>query len=439
MSALDKTEVSARLAEIATDNYVTTKASALAELGVEASDAPTWLVKPGSAAEISEIARLANTHQIALIPVGNRARAPFVNLGDRPRILVDSRRMDHVLHLDETSLMVHVQAGLTAMALEKILQPRGLSMGDYPPTALGSTIGGLLSVRTPGKASARHGFIEDAVLGVSAVLADGRTIHTRVAPRRSTGPDLARAMCGSEGTLGFITSVVLRIHRRPEARFLAAYRLPNFGAALAAVRLALREEAVPAALRVYDSAEAALHLGEGACDEGEAILVAATAGPTDLAACDRDLLASATTAESGTPLDKKLAELWWRRRTGQEDADDRPPLPSVQVTASLINLKHVYAAVVDALTADGIATRAHASRFDAVGGVMFFSFTHAATGEELAADELETIRERAQDVARDAGAFLLGMSNPALGPYLDSFRATLDPNGIMNPGALGGR
>jgi alkyldihydroxyacetonephosphate synthase len=438
MTALDSSEVGKRLAEIATDKFVTSKASALAELGVEASDAPTWLVKPGSAAEISEIARLANVNGIALIPVGNRARAPYVKLGSRARILVDSRRMDHVLHLDETSLMVHVQAGLTAVALEKILQPRGLSLGDYPPTALGSTIGGLLSVRTPGKASARHGFIEDAVLGVSAVLADGRTIHTRVAPRRSTGPDLARSMCGSEGTLGYITSVVLRIHRRPEARFLAAYRLPNFSAALAAVRLALREEAVPAALRVYDSNEAIMHLGDGACEPGEAVLVAATAGPTDLAACDRDLLASATTAESGSALDTRLAELWWRRRTGQ-DTGDAPPLPSVQVTASLIKLKHVYAAVVEALADDGVTARAHASRFDAVGGVMFFSFNDSTSGAALAPDRLESVRSRAQDVARDAGAFLLGMSNPALSPYLESFRAALDPNGIMNPGALGGR
>jgi FAD/FMN-containing dehydrogenase len=84
--------------------------------------------------------------------------------------------------------------------------------------------------------------IEDAVAGVSAVLADGRTVHTRVAPRRSTGPDLLRARCGSEGTIGFITSAVLRIHPKPEARLVAAYILPSVDAAVSAVLLALRED-----------------------------------------------------------------------------------------------------------------------------------------------------------------------------------------------------
>src|SRR5439155_859160 len=130
--------------------------------------------------------------------------------------------------------LAQAQAGITGLALEKILVPRGLTIGDYPPAVLMSTIGGILAVRTPGKSSARHGFFEDAVVGVSAVLADGRTIHTRVAPRRSTGPDLARALCGSEGTVGFITSQVLRIHVRPESGLVAGYHLPVVDATVGA-------------------------------------------------------------------------------------------------------------------------------------------------------------------------------------------------------------
>ena len=93
-----------------------------------------------------------------------------------------------MLQLDETSLLVHAEAGLTGLELERILAPRNLSIGDYPPVVLTSSVGGLIAVRTPGKSSARHGFFEEAVVGVSAVLADGRTVHTRVAPRRAIGP-----------------------------------------------------------------------------------------------------------------------------------------------------------------------------------------------------------------------------------------------------------
>jgi alkyldihydroxyacetonephosphate synthase len=290
-------------------------------------------------------------------------------------------------------------------------------------------------VRTPGKASRRHGFIEDAVLGVSAVLADGRTIHTRVAPRRATGPDLARVLCGSEGTLGIITSAVLRIHRRPEARLLSAYSLPSFEAALGAVNLALREEAAPAAMRIYDSGEAAAHFGAGVCADGHAILVCATAGPTDLAACDRDLVASAVDASEGQPLDVALAETWWRRRTGQEETAS--PLPSLQVSATPGKQVNVYRAVADAAVnlGQGVHARAHASRFDLDGAVLFFTFVDD-DGRRVTGERAEQARLSTERAAADAGAYLLGAHSDDLFPYYEALRKELDPNGILNPGAL---
>ncbi len=430
-------EVERELAEVVGDKRVTRRAASLAEIGVtiDSDGACAWLVEPGSAAEIAELLQIANTRRIAVIPLGNRARTPrTATLAHRTRMFLDIRRLKHVLDLDETSLVVHVQAGLTALALEKILSPRGLTLGDYPPAALGSTIGGLLAVRTPGKSSARHGFIEDAVLGVSSVLADGRTIHTRVAPRRATGPDLARAICGSEGTIGVITSAVLRIHRRPEARFLAAHALPDFASALAAMNLALREEAAPAAMRIYDTSEARAHLGDEAVEDGEALLVAATAGPTDLAACDRDLIASAAEAMGGRRLDRSLAQRWWDRRSGHGE-EDAPPMPSFQVSATPGKQLAVYDAVRAAAQEHDAAARAHASRFGLDGAVMFFTLVSPLTGAPLDGERLEDVRAEATAAAAAAGAFLLGVYQEHLGPYLAELQRQLDPNGIMNPGA----
>lgn len=418
-------ELTAALNRVLGDAHVTSRPAALAEIGVPTDSAATsWLIKPGSAAELAEVVRLANVHKVAVIPVGNQARAPKAKgLAERARVFVDIRRMNHVLHLDETSLVVHVQAGLSAVELERILAPRGLSIGDYPPAMLGSTVGGLIAVRTPGKSSTRHGFIEDAVLGVSAVMADGRTVHTRVAPRRSTGPDLARAMCGSEGTLGVITSAVLRIHRRPESRFMAAYALPGVADALASVRLALREECVPAGLRLLDSVSAELQLGGGHCEPGEAVLVVATAGPTDLAACDRDLVTSAVNAVGGRRLDDSVAETWWRELLVPSSTSD-VPLPIFQVSATLGKAAAVYDAVVAAAAEAGTKAWAHASRFGASGCVLFFSLD-----EPAARDALETAAEA-------AGGYRLGARNQTLEPYFARLREQLDPNGIMNPGAL---
>ncbi len=382
---------------------------------VERLDETSWRVTPGSAAEVAEVIRRAAKAKAAIHPLGAGGR-PVAGVGDRARVFIATRRLDQVIQLDEMSLLVHAQAGLTGLELERILAPRNLSIGDYPPVVLTSSLGGILAVRTPGKSSARHGFFEDAVVGVSAVLADGRTVHTRVAPRRSTGPDLARALCGSEGTIGFITSAVLRIHVRPEARLVAAYRLPSIDAAVSAIYLALREEAAPSGVRIYDAAEAARHYPGVAIPAGNALMCCGTAGPTDLAACDRDLITSAVLAEGGTHADPALAELWWRRLHAGEPTPG--PAPTLQVMATPSKLRPVYAAVTK------LGARAHISRFDADGAVMFFTLDQP---DELAA---------AEKVAQAAGGWLLGARATKLDTYLRAFRAALDPDDVMNPGTL---
>ncbi len=400
---------------------------------VERVDELSWRVAPGSAAEVAEVIRRSGEHKAAVYAIGAAGR-PQISAREptpRPRVLIATRRLDQVIQLDETSLLVHAQAGITGLELERILNPRNLSIGDYPPVVLTSSLGGIIAVRTPGKSSARHGFFEDAVVGVSAVLADGRSVHTRVAPRRATGPDLARALMGSEGTIGFITSAVLRIHQKPEARLVAAYTLPSIDAAISAVYLALREEAAPSGIRIYDAAEAAQHFGADDHDlvlpAGHALLCAATAGPTDLAACDRDLITSAVLAEGGSTSESELADLWWRRLHAGEPTPG--PVPSLQVMATPGKLRAVYRAVVDKCTAAGTQARAHISRFDADGAVMFFTITRAGAPDPDAI----AVAERA---AEAAGAWLLGARATKLDAYLAAFRDALDPDRIMNPGML---
>lgn len=396
---------------------------------VDTLSTTSWRVTPGSVAEVAEVIRYAATSGAAIYPEGARRRRQTAppSQDPRPAITISTRRLDQVLQLDETSLMVHVQAGMTGLELERVLSPRGLSIGDYPPVVLASSLGGIIAVRTPGKSSARHGLFEDAVVGVSAVLADGRTVHTRIAPRRSTGPDLMRALCGSEGTIGYITSAVLRIHQRPEARLVAAYLLPSIEAAINAVYLALREEAAPSGIRIYDRAEAARHFEGLAIPEGHTLMCAGTAGPTDLAACDRDLITSAVIAEGGRTTDTALAELWWRRL--HAGAPTPAPRPSLQVMATPTKLRGVYRAVEARMRALGATLHAHISRFDADGAVMFLTLAQDGT-------DGDTLVREAERAVESAGGWLLGARATKLDAYLRTLRETLDPKRIMNPGAL---
>ncbi len=404
---------------------MTLRAELVAAIGADhvtdVGDPPGLRVAPGSAAEVAEVIRRTGANGAAIHPVGAGGRPTRDPHGDRARVFISTSRLDQVLQLDEQSLLVHAQAGLTGLDLEQILAPRGLSIGDYPPVVLTSSLGGLIAVRTPGKSSSRHGFFEEAVVGVSAVLADGRTVHTRVAPRRSTGPDLARALCGSEGTIGFITSAVLRIHQRPEARLVAAYVLPSIDAAVNAVYLALREEAAPSGLRIFDAPETARHFDGLALPDDQVLMTAATAGPTDLAACDRDLITSAVIAEGGAETDHALADLWWRRIHAGEPTP--APSPTLQIMGTPSKLRFVYHAVRDEARRLGHAASAHISRFDPDGAVLFFTLDEAIT----------PAIERA---AEAAGGWPLGARAVKLDGYLRALRDALDPARIMNPGTL---
>jgi alkyldihydroxyacetonephosphate synthase len=422
--------LSAELAEIVGAGHVTQAARDLAAAGVSVlpTGAPAWLVRPSSAAEIAQLVRLAGDRGAVVIPVGTATRRPSGRGADRPRIILDVKRMTHVLHLDETSLVVQVQAGLTGLGLEELLLPRGLTIGDVPPAALRSTIGGMLSVRTPGKTSPRQGFIEASVLGLSAVLADGRTVHTRVAPRRATGPDLQRALLGAEGALGVITGATLRIHRRAEARLLDSARFPSLAHAVEAVFAALRRDAQPAAVRIYDAAEARAHLGG---DPGGAVLVAGTVGPPELAAIDRDLLAEEGRARGASPLGPGPAEIWWRRRFGHHVPGPTPPPPALEIAAGPMELAAVADAVVRAAAGAGRAARVHIARFDLDGACVFVTLLD---GDRP--DPFGPARAPVEEQARAAGGQLVGDRDPAFEPYLEALRRELDPRGVFAP-ALG--
>jgi FAD/FMN-containing dehydrogenase len=209
------------------------------------SDGGRSKARPGSAAEIADVMRVG------------REAGVTVGVGTAP-LSLDLSRMTSVLHLDETSLLLTVQAGATAEALDQLLQPRGLSLPPLPAISRGRTIGALLSGPRPSEASPFWRRFTDCCPGLDAVLADGTEISTRVAPRKATGPDLMHALVGTRGTLGVITSATLRIQRRGELREEAAWALPSLREMLACARAILVRGVRPHDLQVALSPEPTL-------------------------------------------------------------------------------------------------------------------------------------------------------------------------------------
>ena len=136
------------------------------------------------------------------------------------------------------------------------LRARGLTVGHWPQSVALSTVGGWVACRGAGQLSNRYGKIEDMVVGLDVVLADGTAITTGGGPRSAVGPDLTQLFVGSEGTLGVITGVRLRLHPAPQVQREAAYAFDSFSAANDACRRIVQRGLPPAVLRVYDATEA---------------------------------------------------------------------------------------------------------------------------------------------------------------------------------------
>jgi len=163
----------------------------------------------------------------AIVAACARARVPVVAFGMgssleghvnavRGGVTVDLTRMTRVLRLSADDLDVTVEAGLTHRKLNDHLKNTGL-MFPVDPGA-DATLGGMAATRASGTTAVRYGTMRENVLGLTVVLADGRVIHTGGRARKSaSGLDLTRLFVGSEGTLGVITELTLRLFGRPEA------------------------------------------------------------------------------------------------------------------------------------------------------------------------------------------------------------------------------
>lgn len=192
------------------------------------------VVRPGDTAEVAAVLGVCHRHTVPVVPQGGNSGLVAGAVPLAGEVVLSLRRLASLGPVDEWSGQVTVGAGVTLGALQRHVDDAGLAFGVDLGARDTATIGGMVATNAGGMHVLRHGAMRSQVVGIEAVLADGRIAsHLGGLVKDNTGYDLAGLLCGSEGTLAVVTAVRLRLVPRQQHRVTALIGLPSIDAAMA--------------------------------------------------------------------------------------------------------------------------------------------------------------------------------------------------------------
>jgi D-lactate dehydrogenase (cytochrome) len=415
---------------------------------------PDAVVWPLSTDEVREIVQIAAEHRTPLIPFGAGTSLEGHLNAPNGGISLDLSRMDEILVVNDSDLDCTVQAGVSRKKLNDYLRDMGLFF-PVDPGAEEATIGGMAATRASGTTAVRYGTMRDNVLNVTAVMADGSVVRTaRRARKSSAGYDLTKLLVGSEGTLGIMTELTVRLYGIPEKILSAVCSFATLDGAVNSVIEAIQLNLGLARSELIDEVQVAalnkhsklglkespmlfleFHGTEAAVNEQIARFkeIALAEGATGFEWAERE--------EDRRRLWKARHEAYWAMRTlypGRESIATDVCVPISRLTECIMETQ-----------ADIKAMGIPAGIVGHVGDGNFHTqpMVDTTNPKEMAAIEafLGRLAERAvrmdgtctgeHGVGQGKKKYLLAEHGAALGP-MRAIKQALDPLGILNPGKI---
>ncbi|HEY2217482.1 MAG TPA: FAD-binding oxidoreductase [Solirubrobacteraceae bacterium] len=443
-------------------------------------DAPDLVVDPASHDEVQAVLDCCSARRVAVIPFGGGTSVvgglhPDA-AGFTGTVALDVRRMDALVALDEESRLAVLEPGLRGPEAEALVGARGYTLGHFPQSWEYATLGGFAAARSSGQSSAGYGRFDERVMALRVATPAG-TLALGRAPRSAAGPDLRQLLLGSEGTLGVISELSLRVREAPRERIFDGVFFGDFAAGAQAMRELIQSGAAPHVARLSDEAETRMSLalaGTGGLKGrlGRAYLRARGYGDGCLAIFGyegsderqtrgrRERGLAIARDHGGLPVGHSPGEAWLKGRFEapylRDDLLTQGVLVETLETATRwSNVQRLHGAVTRAIEGalrdrgtPGLVM-CHISHLYETGASLYFTFiARQQQGEELA--QWRSAKEAASRAITESGGTITHhhavgrdhapwmaaeVGERGLGA-LRAVKAELDPAGIMNPGKL---
>jgi alkyldihydroxyacetonephosphate synthase len=427
------------------------------------TDAPDAVVRPADADEVQAVLEVAGRHRLAVVPFGGGTAVTGGLVARREGyagvLSLDLVRMKRLLAVDPVSMTATLEPGLRGPEAEALLAAHGMTLGHYPQSFEYATIGGFAATRSSGQASAGYGRFDSLVTGLEVATPVGR-VALGHAPASAAGPDLRQLFLGSEGALGVITSVTVRVRPVPEERVYEGWRWPTFDAGADALRRLAQAQLLPTVLRLSDESETAINLADpdavGGASAGGCLMIAGYEGTSATVTTHRTAVTAVLTGLGGEPVGEGPGRSW---AAGRFDApylrdsmlDVGVLVETLETATYWSRLREVYDGVSAALRGalgESAIVLCHVSHVYETGASLYFTVAAAAGDDPLG--HWLAAKAAAMDAIVAAGATIthhhaVGTDHQPwleaeIGPVgiavLRAAKAAVDPTGILNPGVL---